>query len=53
MADRQGPGGGIANLIVVEQAAAFGIRITFRAHAAAGIPVVLLSLAILLIWIAL
>jgi len=45
--------GSIANLIVVEQARGFGIDITFRRHAAVGIPVTLLSLAVLLLWIAL
>jgi Na+/H+ antiporter NhaD/arsenite permease-like protein len=45
--------GSIANLIVVEQAAVFNIRIGFRTHAAAGVPVTLLSLAVLLLWIAL
>ncbi len=44
--------GSIANLIVVEQAAHFGIAIDFREHAAVGIPVTLLSLAILIAWIA-
>jgi len=44
--------GSIANLIVVEQASYFGVRITFKEHAAVGIPVTLLSLAILLLWIA-
>lgn len=44
--------GSIANLIVVEQAANFGIKINFRQHAAIGIPVTLLSMAILAGWIA-
>lgn len=39
--------GSIANLIVIEQAARQGIRISFREHARAGIPVTLLSMAIL------
>jgi len=43
--------GSIANLIVVEQAAHFGIRISFRHHAGVGIPVTLVSLVILLAWI--
>ena len=42
--------GSIANLIVVEQARSFGIDITFRRHAAVGIPVTLLSLLLLIIW---
>jgi len=43
--------GSIANLIVVEQAAGAGIRITFREHAYIGIPVTLASFVILLLWI--
>ncbi len=43
--------GSIANLIVVEQAASFGIKITFWAHAAVGIPVTLASLLALIGWI--
>jgi len=43
--------GSIANLIVVEQASQFGIRITFKEHAAVGIPVTLLSLIVLAVWI--
>lgn len=43
--------GSIANLIVVEQAAAAGIRITLRNHAALGIPITLVSLCILLLWV--
>ncbi len=45
--------GSIANLIVIEQAKQCGIAITFREHARAGIPVTLVSLAILAGWIAL
>ena len=43
--------GSIANLIVVEQASQMGIKISFRQHAAIGIPVTLLSLLILSGWI--
>lgn len=43
--------GSIANLIVFETASSFGVRITFREHAKAGIPVTLLSLLITLLWI--
>lgn len=43
--------GSIANLIVVEQAANFGIKISFWQHAAAGIPVTLVSLLVLIGWI--
>ena len=42
--------GSIANLIVVEQAANLGIRISFRQHAAVGIPVTLVSFAVLSGW---
>jgi Na+/H+ antiporter NhaD/arsenite permease-like protein len=37
--------GCIANLIVIEQAAACGVNISFRDHARVGIPVTLASLA--------
>lgn len=43
--------GSIANLIVVEQAAGFDIKISFAQHAAVGIPVTLVSLLILFAWI--
>jgi len=43
--------GSIANLIVVEQALSFNIRISFWQHAKIGIPVTLVSLLILLLWI--
>ena len=43
--------GSIANLIVIEQAAAHGIKITFREHAVAGVPVTLMSLIVLIVWI--
>jgi len=43
--------GSIANLIVIEQAAACGVDITFRDHARVGIPVTLASLAVLAAWI--
>ncbi|HOP47277.1 MAG TPA: anion transporter [Desulfobacteraceae bacterium] len=43
--------GSIANLIVVEQAANFDIKISFSQHAIVGIPVTLISLLILLFWI--
>lgn len=42
--------GSIANLIVVEQAARAGIKISFREHARTGIPSTILSIAVLLIW---
>ena len=43
--------GSIANLIVVEQAARFDIKITFSQHAIIGIPVTIVSLLILIFWI--
>ncbi len=43
--------GSIANLIVIEQARLFGIRIGFKEHAKTGIPVTLVSLLILTGWI--
>lgn len=45
--------GSIANLIVVEQAASLGLRISFREHARLGVPVTLLSFVLLAAWIAL
>ena len=44
--------GSIANLIVIEQASNYGIRITFKEHAAVGVPVTLFSLAVLVAWVA-
>jgi len=43
--------GSIANLIVVEQAAQYGVNIRFRSFAKYGIPVTLFSLGILMAWI--
>ena len=43
--------GSIANLIVVEQASNYGIKISFSQHAIVGIPVTLASLLILLAWL--
>jgi Na+/H+ antiporter NhaD/arsenite permease-like protein len=43
--------GSIANLIVIEQAKNFGVEISFKTHARIGVPVTLVSLAILLGWI--
>lgn len=43
--------GSIANLIVIEQAARYGVRITFADHARVGIPVTLFSLCVLILWI--
>ena len=44
--------GSIANLIVVEQAAAEGVIVSFKEHAKTGIPVTLGSLAVLAGWLA-
>lgn len=43
--------GSIANLIVAEQAARYGVEIRFRTFARYGLPVTAVSLAILLSWI--
>ncbi len=43
--------GSIANLITIEQARSYGIRITFREHARVGVPVTVASLGIVLLWI--
>ncbi|MEJ5366212.1 MAG: anion transporter [Desulfosoma sp.] len=43
--------GSIANLIVIEEAAAHGVGISFREHARYGIPVTVVSMAVLCLWI--
>ena len=43
--------GSIANIIVVDQARAQGVAIDWRAHARAGIPVTLATLAIAGVWL--
>jgi len=45
--------GSIANLIVIESALPYGIRIGFKEHATVGVPVTVLSLFVLLAWVAL
>ena len=45
--------GSVSNIIVVQQARALGIKISFRDFARLGIPVTLAALAGLLVWIAL
>ncbi len=45
--------GSVSNIIVVQQARALGIKISFRDFARLGVPVTLAALAGLLIWIAL
>ncbi len=44
--------GSLANLIVVERAAACGVRLSFLDHARCGIPMTLVSLAFALAWLA-
>jgi Na+/H+ antiporter NhaD/arsenite permease-like protein len=43
--------GSIANIIVVEQASALGVRVSWREHARIGVPVTLLTLAIAAAWL--
>jgi Na+/H+ antiporter NhaD/arsenite permease-like protein len=43
--------GSIANMIVVEQADALGVRIGWRRHAAVGVPVTLATLALAALWL--
>lgn len=43
--------GSIANLIVVDQAARQGVRITWREHARIGVPVTIVTLAIAACWL--
>lgn len=43
--------GSIANLIVIEEAAAHGVGISFREHARYGVPITAVSLAVLCLWI--
>jgi Na+/H+ antiporter NhaD/arsenite permease-like protein len=43
--------GSIANLIVIEEAGAHGVSLSFREHARYGVPVTLASLGLLALWI--
>jgi Na+/H+ antiporter NhaD/arsenite permease-like protein len=43
--------GSIANIIVVEQARALGVRVSWREHARVGIPVTLATLALAAAWL--
>lgn len=43
--------GSIANIIVVDQAAQFGVRITWQEHARLGLPVTLVTLLIAAAWL--
>jgi Na+/H+ antiporter NhaD/arsenite permease-like protein len=45
--------GSLANIIVAERAAAFGVRLSFSEFARVGVPVTLLSLAIAVLWLGL
>ena len=45
--------GSIANLIVIEQARAVGVTVSFREHARTGVPITLASLVATAAWIAL
>jgi Na+/H+ antiporter NhaD/arsenite permease-like protein len=45
--------GSIANIIVVERAQGVGVRLGFRDHAACGVPMTLVSLALAAAWLAL
>lgn len=44
--------GSLSNIVVVERAAAFGVRITFAEYARAGIPITLISMAFAVFWLA-
>ena len=43
--------GSLANLIVAERAALAGVRLSFRDHAKAGVPITLVSLLVAGFWI--
>ena len=43
--------GSLANLIVAERASAQGVRLTFRDHAKAGVPITLLSMLLAAVWL--
>lgn len=43
--------GSIANLITIEQASQFGIKITFKEYAKAGVPITLISVLVAVFWI--
>ena len=44
--------GSLANFIVVERAAGFGVRLTFGEYARVGVPATLLSVAFAVVWLA-
>ena len=43
--------GSLANLIVAERAAVNGVRLSFRDHARAGVPITLLSMLFAGLWL--
>jgi Na+/H+ antiporter NhaD/arsenite permease-like protein len=43
--------GSLANLIVAERASVDGVRLSFRDHAKAGVPITLLSLLVAGLWL--
>jgi Na+/H+ antiporter NhaD/arsenite permease-like protein len=43
--------GSIANIIVVEQASAMGVKMSWKTHARVGVPVTLISLAFAAFWL--
>ena len=45
--------GSVANLIVAEQAAKFGIRLTFREYLRCGVIITVLTLAVAVVWLSL
>jgi Na+/H+ antiporter NhaD/arsenite permease-like protein len=44
--------GSLSNLLIVERAAAFGVRISFAEYARAGVPITLLSMGFAVFWLA-
>src|SRR5216684_200811 len=44
--------GSLANLMVTERAAAFGVKLSFAEHAKVGVPVTILSMAFAVFWLA-
>jgi Na+/H+ antiporter NhaD/arsenite permease-like protein len=45
--------GSLANIIVAERAAAFGVRLSFGEYAKVGVPVTVLSMAVAVLWLGL
>jgi Na+/H+ antiporter NhaD/arsenite permease-like protein len=43
--------GSVANIIIVERAAAFGVRLGFAEYARVGVPITLISMAIAVGWL--